>query len=352
MEVWFDNIIFSLQKAGGISNVWQNLLANVGPYVECCRFLEYKNSSDNIFRRELDIDPGHIRVQNFFNPVLSQFQRCGAGSDRPFVFHSSYFRLCSNPQARIVTTVHDFIYEQNPRPSLKQRLRMKLNYLAIQRSHAIVCVSEHTRRDLLRYLPETDPRKVHVIHNGVSEDYHPLDAIPYQQYRNTVLFVGGRQYYKNFDFVVKALGSTEFNLLVCGAPLSGSETAMLDEYLPGRYSVVPYPSNAELNRILNSVHALVYPSSYEGFGLPILEAQRAGCPVVALDASSVPEIIGSQALLMPSLTPESLVELLYKLKDSDLRRRIVRAGIENVRRFSWQKMACAYVGLYRTLLNN
>lgn len=349
-ELFFDNIIFSLQKAGGISVVWQNLIRNLLPIADNLHFIEYQNASQNIFRQELEIPSSKIEVANKFSPIFSQFKHPTVKSDAPFIFHSSYFRTCNNPNAINVTTVHDFIYEQGV-PTLKQKLRIALNYRAIRRSDAIVCISENTKKDLFKFIPDINPEKVHVIYNGVSEDYHPIDDISIFEYHDCVLFVGGRQSYKNFDFVVKALKSTRFRLLICGAPLNSDEISLLEKYLPERYIHVKFPTNEELNRIYNSVYALAYPSSYEGFGLPVLEAQRAGCPVIALSASSIPEIIGKNSLLMPELSSVYFEKMLNRIANQDERKNIIDSGLENVKRFSWSRMAEEYFNLYRKLLS-
>lgn len=351
MKLILDNIIFSLQRAGGISVVWQNLIENLLPVTDNLHFIEYQNASQNIFRQELSIPSSKIEVAKNFSSIFSQFRHPTVKSDVPFIFHSSYFRTCNNPNAINVTTVHDFIYEQGA-PTLKQKLRIALNYKAIKKSDAIVCISENTKRDLFKFLPEIDSRKVHVIYNGVSEDYYQISDIPYPNYRDCVLFVGGRQSYKNFDFVVKSLSATRYKLLVCGTPLKEDEISLLNKYLPDRYLHVKFPTNEELNKIYNSVHALAYPSSYEGFGLPVLEAQRAACPVVALSASSIPEIIGDDSLLMPELSAESFIKMLDELEDDDRRKTITDAGLENSSRFSWKKMAKDYFDLYKNLLDS
>ena len=224
---------------------------------------------------------------------------------------------------------------------------MKLNYRAIRNSDAIVCISENTKRDLFKFLPDIDPKKVYVIYNGVSDDYTIIEsAKKYTQYDKYILFVGGRNGYKNFDFVINSLKDTNYNLLICGNPLSKSEVTVLEHILPNRFVNIVYPSNEELNRIYNSVYALVYPSSYEGFGIPILEAQRAGCPVIAFNASSIPEVIGNTQLLMNSLSKNELIGKLDLLNCDGLREKVVEDGLRNSRNFSWRKMAKEYFNLY------
>lgn len=215
----------------------------------------------------------------------------------------------------------------------------------------MVCVSENTKNDLLRIVPDIDPSKIHVIYNGVSDDYRPIQHKPYDRYRNSVLFIGGRSGYKNFEFVVKALSGTDYRLLICGAEITMAEKKSLDTHIPGQYDFIKHPDNTELNRIYNSVHCLAYPSSYEGFGIPVLEAQRAGCPVIALNSSSIPEVMGNTWGMMDRLDESEFKWMLSKLHDTSLRNQTINEGLENSKRFSWKKMANEYISLYNRLLN-
>lgn len=130
-----------------------------------------------------------------------------------------------------------------------------------------------------------------------------------------------------------------------------AEKKSLDTHIPGQYDFIKHPDNTELNRIYNSVHCLAYPSSYEGFGIPVLEAQRAGCPVIALNSSSIPEVMGNTWGMMDRLDESEFKWMLSKLHDTSLRNQTINDGLENSKRFSWKKMANEYISLYNRLLN-
>ncbi len=135
-----------------------------------------------------------------------------------------------------------------------------------------------------------------VIPHAASDSFHPIPEVePVDQ----VLFVGSRSGYKNFRSVVDALSSLHDLRLVCvgGGPLSPDEVRLLEKLLPGRYNWSGYLSSEELNLEYNKSACQVYPSVYEGFGIPVLEAMQAGCPVVAVKSSSMPEVAGDAALL-------------------------------------------------------
>jgi len=104
-----------------------------------------------------------------------------------------------------------------------------------------------------------------------------------------------------------------------------------------------------LNVYYNKASALIYPSSYEGFGLPVLEAQKAGCPVIAYNSSSIPEVIGNTPLLMGELTEECLIQKLKLLDDYKLMEQTIIEGIANAKRFSWDTMAHQYHEVYQEL---
>ena len=219
-----------------------------------------------------------------------------------------------------------------------------IKHNAIRHSDYIICISDNTRRDFFHFFPDFPEERVCVIYNGVSEDFHPLDdcgPLPFPK-GSYLLFVGARDGYKRFDILPEILGRSGLNLVLTGPPL----------YMEGRqlegfnYHYAGHVSTEDLNRLYNGAYALVYPSQYEGFGLPVIEAQRAGCPVIACNASSIPEIIGNQALLMEHPDPNEALALIRKLSDPAERARIIRAGEENARRFSWEKTYQQILSLY------
>lgn len=350
IKILFDNIIFSLQKAGGISVVWAELLKRAAFNNINFECIEY-NSISNINRNQLNISAENIQIRKKRSLNIGRYLPVNIGYKEKFIFHSSYYRICSNPNAINITTVHDFTYEYYY-TGLKKRIHLWQKYRAIAKSDYIICISENTKRDLLKFLPKIDKAKIRVIYNGVSGDYFPIKkkdniSLPFEL-ETYILFVGSREKYKNFQLAVKAVACSNLKLVIVGSPLSKEEVSFLcKEVGCANFIEMGRVSNEELNRLYNGALALLYPSEYEGFGIPVLEAQKAGCPVIAYKASSIPEIMGDTPLLLNMLSIESITKCFEILKIKTNRENIICKGMENVQRFTWDKMYERVIALYK-----
>ena len=141
--------------------------------------------------------------------------------------------------------------------------------------------------------------------------------------------------------------------MIVGAELEKEEQKLLDKNLSSdNYCHVGRISNYDLNILYNGAVALIYPSSYEGFGLPVIEAQKAGCPVIAYNSSSISEIIGETPLLMHRLDLQELLKKVNMLSDLELRKDVIEKGIQNAKRFSWDDMYRKLIDLYLEAYDN
>lgn len=350
MKLILDNLIFSLQKSGGISVVWYELLLRLMKSPIEIHYLNYLN--ENIFCKELNFTRNSIiKTDSSFLLVLKRYFSPYIKFNEPFIFHSSYYRTCDNPNAINITTVHDFTYEYYE-SGFRKRLHSWQKNKAIRHSDYIICISENTKKDLLKFLPDIDESKIRVIYNGVSNDYFRIKnkselKIPYGL-NKYVLFVGARNEYKNFKLAVKAIAQTELKLVIVGPLLNENEKMFVEKCFedPQRYHCTGRISNSELNKLYNCAYALLYPSMYEGFGIPVIEAQKAGCPVIAYNASSIPEIIGKTPLLLQRLCIDEIINRISLLKDTHTREQIISDGLENAKRFTWDKMYEQVIELY------
>lgn len=320
----YDDIIKSLQGSGGISVYFNEL---------------YKRLNDDEY----------VFIEETLHKKLRRYIDCKIPKElnvKGNVFHSSYYRLPLNKKIPTITTVHDFTYEKYVNGPAKW-LHCWQKYRAIQNSDVIICVSINTAKDLNQYcsVPES---KIRIVYNGVSDSYFPLKDKP--SITNEVIFIGARGGYKNFDKAVLTLAKIpELTLtIVGGGELSKVERCFLDEHIPNRYSVQGRLSESDLNLLYNRAYALLYPSSYEGFGIPIIEAMKAGCPVVAVNCSSIPEVAGDAAVLTDNSEPNAFVNALHLIKQD--RNEIIVAGILQAQKFSWDKCFQETLSVYKELM--
>ena len=311
MQITFDNIIYSLQRVGGISVVWTELLkrACADPDLSVT-MLEYP--MNNVLRAQAEM-PGEM-IQSMPLRQMERYREPDFRPTQPTIFHSSYFRICENPLVRNVTTVHDLTYHFY-RKGLPKAVHLWEERKALKHSEAIICISENTRRDLLRFYPWIPEERVYVIYNGVSDAFYPLPEVEKKGY---LLYVGNTSVdYKRYDVAQAVAKKTGLELVTATGVTS-----------------------KQLNRYYNEALCLLYPSDYEGFGIPVLEAQKAGCPVIAQDFSSITEIIGSKGLTVRHAAPEEMAEemaqMVLELKSRPTNE-IIQAGMENAARFSWDK---------------
>jgi len=353
MKILFDNIIFARQRVGGISVVWYELVRRFLRDGEDVHFIDFEPNC-NTLRSSLDIPSRLLTVKKSGYKKIHKYLPVRYRCDEPFIFHSSYYRVCSAKNAINVTTVHDFTNElfQKGSGPLKDRW---IKHNAIKHSDYIICISENTKKDFLRFFPSFPEERIRVIYNGVSDKYHPTDGQPEPicplPPHSFLLFVGERYGYKNFDLVVETLQRYEADLVIVGNELSATEIESL-KAIKGTYYHAGRVGYSTLNLYYNQALALVYPSSYEGFGLPVLEAQRAGCPVIAYNASSIPEVIGYTPLLMNELTPAELISKIEMLADDKLLQEVINNGKRNAERFSWEKTYEQTSDFYKSVIQS
>jgi mannosyltransferase len=266
------------------------------------------------------------------------------------LLHTSYYRWSRDRGVRNVVTVYDFTYERYI-SGLRALVHGTQKNAAIARADAVLCISENTRRDLFEFLPGCEKAKVHVTPLAASGEFMPLPLAQAADLRPFVLFVGSRASYKNFELAADAVGRVrDIALKVVGTEaFTGAEQEMLERVLPGRYRHMGGVSAAELNRLYNDAVCLLYPSSYEGFGIPPLEAMRAGCPFIALNRSSIPEVAGKAGILLEEADPAAIAAAIEQCTSTERRAQLRRLGFEQAQKFSWQRTFEMTASIYREL---
>lgn len=355
MRIVIDNIIYSLQKIGGVSIVWYEITKRLLSNNACqCSFIEYDNAGENTFRKLLNIKP-LILIQKSLWLKVSRYLDLKMRIDEPYIFHSTFYRLSRDKHAINITTVHDFSYERSGHLKPWNYLHVYQKRHAILNSDYVVCISENTKRDLFHYCPGVDKSRVRVIYNGVSDEYKQLadlddSILPFPRY-SYCIFVGVRCEGKNFQLALDSTIKAGLNFVMVGSPLTEEEIEMLDCTIgKGRYQGYSRIPNKELNILYNGALCVLYLSNFEGFGIPCVEAQKAGCPVVGNNSTSIPEVVCDHELLVDNLDVDTVCAVIDKLRNNEYRKQIVDKGVPFAKQFSWDRSCKELIQLYNEAL--
>jgi glycosyltransferase involved in cell wall biosynthesis len=228
--------------------------------------------------------------------------------------------------------------------------------LSIKKAKKIIAVSQSTKSDLINYL-HIEPEKISVIYEAVDDqfkkDYTAVEIegfkkdkrLPYKY----LLYTGNMKPYKNINLIITALGilkekgQLKHKLIIAGRK---------DRFFPSIYKEVKdknllddvvfldYVSDDALPLLFKGAEIFIFPSLYEGFGLPALEAMSLGVPTIVSNASSLPEVVSDGAIIVDPKDPQGLAQAIVSLlKDEDLRKKLSQKGIERSQSFSWRKTA-------------
>ena len=291
------------------------------------------------------------------------------------LFHGPAFSIPWRGKVKSAVTIHDlaaFLYPHTHRSRFSHYLRWLVRG-ALRHANGVIVDAAATRRDLHEHL-SIAPERVRVIAGGVDEDFQPLPAEEVERFlterqlpREYILFVGAVEPRKNLLTLLRAYrkmcndGLADCPLVIVGQWGWGSEeaSALLEEILAEqqtgekpRIVQVGYAPREELPYYYARAAALAFPSLYEGFGLPPLEAMACGTPVVASDCSSLPEVVGDAGLLCPPTDEAAWAKALARVvNDSDLAAELVEKGRAQVAKFSWDKAARETLDYYQTLVD-
>jgi glycosyltransferase involved in cell wall biosynthesis len=365
MKILYNHQIF-LQKFGGVARYFVELANNIALYknkettvkiISPFFKTDYlQNINQKILFNGLRVSDfkGSVRLCSIMNSLLSPIL---SKRYAPNIIHDTYYNAVkfNNGHIKKIITVHDMIHELFPDQFPKENKTTKLKKFAVAEADHVICVSKNTQKDLINFY-DVDINKTSVIHHGFSFRTREIKK-PLKTTRPYLLYVGSRDGYKNFTRFVEAYSASKiknfFDLVIFGGEkLNEKEIAIFDRLQISKKSLIEANGDdATLAGYYKNASLFVYPSLYEGFGIPPLEAMHFGCPVVCSNAGSIPEVVGNAALLFDPYSVESIrnsiISVLYNDK---LKLSLTSRGFKQLINFSWEKCAKETYKIYEEVL--
>lgn len=367
MKVLYDSQIFNAQQYGGISRYYTNLAKELHLIEGITSSILAPTYINNYLPQVLEYDRIYGIKSKFKWQSLSRVfshMACHVAIPliKPDIIHKTYYYPERYPlsSGRSILTVYDMIHELYPENFSTSDNTSKYKYEAVMKADHVICISENTRSDLLR-IWDCDPAKVSVVHLGFDSfqdiSYGKHENHHVNQFGDYILFVGSRAGHKNFLRLLKAFANTyeikrNFHL-VClgGGTFNETEIELIKKLgLDQRVCQLEGDDNT-LGVFYRGASLFVYPSTYEGFGIPPLEAMSAGCPVAAARISSIPEVCGSA---VDYFDPHSIDDIKLSLErvlgDSEYKKNLSSMGLKQSGNFSWKKCAVETLEKYALMV--
>ncbi len=350
IRVLYDYQAFHMQRFGGISRYFYELACNMrrvdaaidirfsmNQYIRGTQLVRYTP----VPKRAFKIMEGVFRKINRSHS-LHAIRRGDFDVFHPTYYHPYFLEgLGGKP---FVLTIHDMTHERFPQYFAPNDPTPHYKRLLAARAARIIAISECTKRDVMELL--------HVPEERIDVIYHGLNAQPLSSEKplgvpsQYVLYVGERRGYKNFGVVAEAFArlagsNPELHLVLTGRPLSAEERELfIQKGIAGRVTVMSDVSDRRLASLYRNARLFVYPSLYEGFGVPILEAFAQRCPVVLSQASCFEEVAADAAVYFDPESADELEQVFSRLlSDSSLCHLLAARGAERLKGFAWEKTA-------------
>ena len=360
-KILYDNQMFTFQRFGGVTRYFADLIYNL-PADEFVADIPMKYCENHYVTETYGHKykkfsfPSNYRVRRriyaLANDCVSRHALKHSDYD---IFHPTYYDpyfidTIKRRQKPLVLTIHDMTFERYPHEVLIYDRTIQHKKRLIAEADHIIAVSENTKRDIVEILG-TDPAKISVVHHG----YKPVTEMAPQLFDRYVLYVGERKGYKNFLPWLAAIRpllecDTSLKVVCTGSPFTATEQEMFAEWNVGDRLIHISANDAQMASLYRHALCFVFPSQYEGFGIPILEAFNGGCPVCLSNASCFPEVAGDAALYFNPCDAQSMHDTLKEaLTSNTLRNELRQKGSQRGKEFSLERMVEKSCNVYRKL---
>lgn len=365
MRIAYDHQIFGLQQYGGVSRYFFELADGIAKAnaAEVAIFSPlYMNSYLAAASHQLQVRglkmPTIRRTWRVYRAINQMLVPSMMECFHPDIVHETYYstKRVAPVGSKVVVTVHDMIPERFPERFPARDSTAKEKAIAVTRADHVICVSKQTRRDLIELLG-VEPEKTSVVYHGVTLTKQSTVSNLTSD-RPYMLFVGSRGGYKNFESLVHAYAANpalqhDYDLVAFGGgSLDAREKAIVSK-LGIPFERVRHISGDDsiLSNLYRRAALFVYPSRYEGFGIPPLEAMGFDCPVACSNASSIPEVVGNAAEFFDPNSIASIGQAIERvLGDQTLQRALVERGHERIKLYSWKRCAEQTLNVYKEIL--
>lgn len=366
MRIAYDHQIFGMQEYGGISRYFSELANNIAKIpsskvgiispVYTNAYLEAASSDLQVIGLKV---PEIRRTRRIYRTINQLLAPSMMARFQPDLVHETYYsaKRFAPVSSNVVLTVFDMIHERFPEHFAAQDSTSNAKAIAIDRADHVICISKQTRNDLVN-LFNVDPTKTTVVHLGFTLTRSSIKKVQ-ESMRPYLLYVGNRDGYKNFKTLLHAFSAIpalqrDYDLVAFGGgALSVTERRLMQQLGISTEQVLQISGDdTVLAGLYRQADLFVYPSLYEGFGIPPLEAMSFDCPVVCSNASSIPEVVGDAAdLFDPNSSDDLGASIERVLNDTALRQSLVKRGRERIKLFSWEHCSQQTMNVYRSLLS-
>ena len=363
MQILFDSQIFNHQKIGGVSRynvelikgLRQNGVKTILPvllsnnkYLLNSEYFPFVSS----FFSEKDFKLRN-KIIGRVNRTFTDYYFARKNFD---IFHPTYYERTFLSEKRLgkkplVITVHDMINEYYGEDCLDV---IAIKKELILRADKVIAITENTKKDILKYI-DVDANKIEVVYHGANDLIEEQKPITFNN-RPFILFVGARSGYKNFSNFIKAFAilanqNKDIDVVCTGKKFTKDEISYFKELkIENRISQI-FATDAELTYLYKNCCLFIFPSLYEGFGLPILESMSCGAPTLLSNSSCFPEIAGDSAIYFDGTCADSILDTISKvLTDDSLKTELRIKGYKRVKGFTWEKTAQKTLSLYKELM--
>jgi glycosyltransferase involved in cell wall biosynthesis len=365
MKLFYDGLAYKLHAQGGISRYFTNLINHLPAEITPIVALHHGSTRTQLNHPNVKTRtyPGAgLRLGPLSEGLKQSYFQIVTQATRADLLHPTYYWLSTGRGFQdysqpVVITVHDMIHEIFARQMDANGQYARAKKAAAQSADRIICVYENAKKDLLERCA-LDEQKISVIPLASEIDAslsYGEEAVPQRPY---FLYVGSRNpNYKNFDTLLRSFAhvvSVHSDVILCvvGGPLNATELELANQLgIADAIQIYSGVSDRYLAKLYRCSLAFVYPSLYEGFGIPPLEAMACGTPVVAANIASIPEVVGEGGILFDPHSVQDLADRLLTLYTSPAERdRWIEQGKQRTQQFSWQKMASQTFAIYQSVM--